>query len=98
VLFECECSGFAPAQIKGIRIVPQGKAFWRDSFDIFVDSYKKSFYFMVGDIDCIDPRTDIDMHILSQGYIAITPLNLDMTDYGKMSQFSAFFGADLDKR
>lgn len=68
-------------QIKGIRVTRQGLRVYRDRLDRRVDPRGKSYYWIGGDSPTGIPETDTDIGALSDGYVSITPLQLDLTAY-----------------
>ena len=45
-------------------------------------SLRRDYFWLVGDCEELEPEaTDTDRWALAHGYVAITPTNLDVTDY-----------------
>lgn len=77
----------APAtKIKGIRIVKQSKRAIEERFDKREDPRKRTYYWLTGEVVKSDGRLDADIEAIRQNYIAITPINCDMTNYDFIEQ------------
>ena len=68
-------------EIKGIKITRQGKRIYNDSIVEKVDPRGKEYYWIGGnELDSVEiENSDIDA--LKKGYVSITPIKLDLTDY-----------------
>ena len=68
-------------QIKGIQITRQGLRVYHDKLDRREDPRGKPYYWTIGDLPTGIPERGTDIGALSQGFVSITPLQLDLTDY-----------------
>ena len=68
-------------QIKGIMVTRQGLRVYRDKLDERVDPRGKPYYWIGGDFPTAIPDEGTDFGALARGYISVTPLDLDLTDY-----------------
>jgi 5'-nucleotidase len=68
-------------QIKGILITRQGLRVYRDRLDRRVDPRGRPYYWIGGDSPTAIPDEGTDFGALEQGYVSITPLHLDLTDF-----------------
>ncbi len=78
------------SEIKGSKIVPQGLTFYNDYFKQYTDDYGRNFHWMVGDIESRDRRSEIDKTVVEGGYISVTPLRVDRTDYDAMDSIKGW--------
>ena len=69
-----------PCQIKGIRFVRQSKAKLKEFFDKRLDLHGKVYYWQ-GAEEHTETDPDTDVIALKQGYITITPIQYDLTNY-----------------
>jgi 5'-nucleotidase len=71
----------AEADLKGYMITRQGLRVYRDTLDKRVDPRGKPYYWIggVGHTDVNEAGTDVGA--LADGYVSITPLQLDLTNY-----------------
>jgi 5'-nucleotidase len=68
-------------QIKGVMVTRQGLRVYRDRLDRRLDPRGKPYYWIGGDSPIAIPDEGTDYGALSRGYISITPLGLDLTNY-----------------
>lgn len=72
--------------IKGIRVGRQTRGNWRESFVKHSDPRGRDYYWMSGAFENHEPNaTDTDEYILSQGYASVVPVQMDLTDYQRMT-------------
>ena len=75
-------------QIKGFHITRQGLRVYRDRLDRRQDPRGKPYYWIGGDAPTGIPEYGTDIGALSEGYVSITPLQLDLTAYPAMQSLS----------
>lgn len=68
-------------KIKGFQITRQGLRVYRDRLDRRVDPRGNAYYWIGGDSPTGVPEAGTDFGALGDGYISITPIHLDLTDY-----------------
>ena len=73
------------AEIKGIKVCRQAKAFWIEKFDKRINPQNKEYYWLTGEFIDEDNSQDTDEWALKNGYISIVPVKFDMTDYENIS-------------
>jgi len=69
------------AEIKGVRITRQGVRIYRDALVQRQDPRGRSYYWIGGEppVGVVEEGTDIGA--LSEGYVSVTPIMLDLTDH-----------------
>ena len=68
-------------ELRGIRITRQGLARWQETFDKRSDPRGSIYYWMDGyKLDMEEPD-DSDGRALSEGFITVTPIRLNMTNH-----------------
>jgi 5'-nucleotidase len=78
-------------QIAGIKICRQNKGFWREEFDQRVDPAGKHYFWLTGEFHNTEPdATDTDEWALSNGYVSIVPLQIDLTCYNTMKTLNSW--------
>lgn len=78
-------------QIKGFRIVRQGLRTYHDVLVARVDPYGRPYYWIGGDRpggDLNEPGTDLNA--VHSGYVSLTPIHLDMTNYAMMREMETW--------
>jgi len=74
--------------IKGIKWTRQGKRIYNDSIYELVDPRGRKYYWIGGEpLEGIENDDDTDIGALSKGFISITPIHLDLTDYRALDKF-----------
>jgi 5'-nucleotidase len=69
-----------PAQVRGLRVTRLGRRIYRDVLVERADPRGRPYYWIGGEPPTGNPEEGTDIGALVQGYISVTPLNLDMTD------------------
>jgi len=67
--------------IQGIRVTRQGLRVYRDKLDERRDPRGQPYYWIGGDYPTGVPDDGTDFAALRDGYVTITPLQLDLTCY-----------------
>ena len=69
-------------EIKGVRITRQCKGNWADEFPSYKDADGNTRYLLTGHFNNREPEAqDTDEWALANGYIAVTPTTIDITEY-----------------
>jgi 5'-nucleotidase len=66
-------------EIKGIKVVRQAKAFWDEDFDERKDPHRRNYYWLRGVFTLKDSGEDTDTWALSNNYVSIVPVQVDLT-------------------
>lgn len=74
-------------EVKGIKITRQGKRKYEELVIQNIDPRGKKYYWIGGNLEPVKNEKDTDISAITQNYISITPVTLDMTDHKKMSEF-----------
>ncbi len=77
-------------QIQGMQITRQGLREYHDRLVCMTDPSGKPFYWIGGDAPTSIRETGTDYGALEDGYVSITPLQLDFTAYRLMDELSAW--------
>jgi 5'-nucleotidase len=77
------------AELRGYQITRQGKRRYGDAIVEQVDPRGRKYYWIGGDDLGFVPDEGTDCTAVDDGYISITPLHLDLTNYASMSALSA---------
>lgn len=68
-------------QVKGFLVTRQGLRVYRDRLDRRLDPRGKPYYWIGGDAPTGIPDEGTDFNAIEQGFVSITPLQLDLTDF-----------------
>lgn len=71
---------------KGYRITTQGKRFFTDAVVEKVDPRGKKYYWIGGDLERWEGGPLSDFRAVQDGYVSITPIHLDMTNYASLAE------------
>ena len=74
-------------QIRGFAITRQGKRIYRDELVSRDDPRAKPYYWIGGRAPTGIPEEGTDFWALSEGFVSITPLHLDLTAYAHINTF-----------
>jgi 5'-nucleotidase len=72
------------SELKGYMITRQGLRVYRDALDARLDPRGKPYYWIGGDFPTGVDEPGTDFGALRAGYVSITPLQLDLTNYKAM--------------
>ncbi|GJQ23781.1 MAG: 5'/3'-nucleotidase SurE [Planctomycetia bacterium] len=70
-----------PDQIKGIKVTRQFAHDFKENFEKRIDPGGKAYYWLLGTDKRLHREEETDIHAVNEGYISITPLLYDLTDY-----------------
>ncbi|MDH4228024.1 MAG: 5'/3'-nucleotidase SurE [Deltaproteobacteria bacterium] len=73
-------------RIKGVRITRQGKRVFGDTVIEKTDPRGRKYYWIGGDMLHWEGGDDCDFAAIKKGYVSITPIHLDMTNYAAVSE------------
>ncbi len=73
-------------EIKGIRIGRQAHARWEEEYDKRINPHGREYFWLTGKFVNLDDGTDTDEYYLSQGYVSVVPVTVDLTDYALMKR------------
>ena len=68
-------------EIQGLAITKQGESKWDDYYEERIDPYGEKYYWLTGKMEYQDKEKDRDVIALKNGYVSITPVHFDFTDY-----------------
>jgi 5'-nucleotidase len=76
--------------IAGVRISRQGHARFAEYFEKRVDPRNRIYYWQGSDRQRFEDSLDIDGTALKEGYITVTPIACDMTDYRMLEDLKSW--------
>lgn len=75
----------AASEIQGIRLSRQTRGFWREDFYARQDPHGRDYFWLTGAFQNAEPEAeDTDEWALSHNYVAVVPVQVDMTDYAML--------------
>lgn len=78
------------AQIRGICVTRQGLRVYRDKLDERTDPRGQSYFWIGGEYPTGVADEGTDFGALSDGYVSVTPLQLDLTHYGMVERLKSW--------
>ncbi len=84
ILLSVNIPALSAAEIKGIRLTKQAASRFVEEFVTEKDHEGKKVYSLAGAIELYDPDGTSDEEAVAEGFVSITPLKLDMTDYAAL--------------
>ncbi len=78
-------------KVKAIRVCPQGKRIVNIQLSERADPKGRPYFWLGGERDNTPEKTGVDIDYLHKGYITITPIGMDLTDYKSIEKIRAIF-------
>jgi 5'-nucleotidase len=75
-------------EIKGIAVARLGKQIYEESIVKKRDPRGRRYYWIGGHVSTWTVEPDTDLAIVADGWVAVTPIELDLTDYGALEALS----------
>lgn len=75
-------------QIKGVRVTKMGRRLYRDQWDRRVDPRGRTYYWLAGELMELDNDLDSDVAATEEGFISVTPVQLDLTRYDQIARLN----------
>ena len=67
------------APIAGVRATRQARARWEEEFEERRDPFDRPYFWLGGTFVDLDGGPDTDLAALHDGFVSVTPLQLDLT-------------------
>lgn len=83
-------------KIKGIKVTRLGVRNYDNLFEERRDPRGNTYYWLGGGVKEEEQEKDSDVVAVQEGYISITPINLDLTDYKLIAQYKNTFANYLE--
>ncbi|MSR07506.1 MAG: 5'/3'-nucleotidase SurE [Gemmatimonadetes bacterium] len=78
------------ASIKGIKITTLGRRVFSDSLTEMRDPWNRKMYWIGGGQVSWSGREDSDFRAVQDGYVSVTPLHVDLTNYSLLEEVSSW--------
>lgn len=72
------------AELAGIRFTRQGKRMYENAIKETVSPWGETFFWIGGGMPIWEHGDDTDMSAIREGWVSITPLHLDLTNYSAL--------------
>ena len=70
-----------PEEVQGVKVTSLGQRRYADSITKALDPKGREYFWIGGDISTWNGGEDADYRAVKEGFISVTPLHLDLTDY-----------------
>lgn len=81
--------------IKGVRVTKLGVRNYENLFEERKDPRGNTYYWLGGGIKEEQQEEESDVLAVKEGYISITPVHLDLTDYRLLNEYKKYFSRIL---
>jgi 5'-nucleotidase len=83
-LLSVNLPGIPPDQVRGVRVTSLGRRRYRDSLTRARDPSGREYFWIGGGVTNWTGTSDSDFRAVEEGFISVTPLHLDLTNYRLM--------------
>ncbi|MDF7805865.1 5'/3'-nucleotidase SurE [Pontiellaceae bacterium B12219] len=74
------------SELKGMKAARMGRSRFIEKFSEHRDPRGNLYYWLDGELDLLDDAADTDVRIVESGYVALTPIHIDLTAHHCMEQ------------
>jgi 5'-nucleotidase len=90
-MFNVNIPGLETSQIKGWRVTRLGKVRYNDTYELRHDPGGKPYYWLKGSLEVLDADPETDIITVREGFVSITPLRPEMTDFSGIPRLNRDF-------
>ncbi len=91
ILLNVNVPNVAISELKGIKITRMGKSRFEEIFHQRSNPAGDIYYWLDGDLKVIGDSSGTDIEAIQEGYISITPISYDLTNYVVMEEITKRF-------
>ncbi len=84
LVFNINVPDLPDEKVKGIKITRAGKVDYREAYDHRRDPNGKSYYWIQGWPEIVDNSPECDIVAVKNGFVSLTPLQPELTDFSAM--------------
>ena len=89
-LFNVNLPPVAPADVRGIRVTSLGQRRYAESITRANDPSGREYFWIGGGVASWQGGADSDFQAVNEGYVSVTPLHLDLTNYKLLEEIRAW--------
>jgi 5'/3'-nucleotidase len=89
-LFNVNLPAVPPSEVRGIRVTSLGRRRYADSITRADDPSGKEYFWIGGGVAQWRGAEDSDFQAVEDGFVSVTPLRLDLTDYELLEDIRAW--------
>jgi 5'-nucleotidase len=90
ILLNVNVPFMAEDQIRGFRLTRQGLRVYHSRLDERIDPRGRPYYWIGGDAPTGVPERGTDVGALAEGFVSVTPLQLDLTAYHALTDLNTW--------
>jgi 5'-nucleotidase len=90
VLLNVNVPSLPRRQVKGVEVTRLGQREYRDELIKRKDPFGRDYYWIGGEPPGGDGEPGTDLHAVANGYVSITPVQIDLTDHALMEHIAAW--------
>ena len=79
-----------PGDVKGVRVTSLGRRRYSDSLTRARDPSGREYFWIGGGVTAWHGPADSDFRAVEEGYVSVTPLHLDLTNYRLLEEIKAW--------
>ena len=85
-LLNVNLPALAPSELRGVRVTNLGRRRYIDSITRAPDPSGREYYWIGGGYPHWNGGPDSDFRAVKEGYVSVTPLHLDLTNYTRLDE------------
>jgi 5'-nucleotidase len=89
-LLSVNLPGVSPDRVKGVRVTSLGRRRYNESLTRAKDPSGKEYFWIGGGLSDWMGSPDADFRAVQDGYVSVTPLHLDLTNYRLIEEIRAW--------
>ena len=89
-LFNVNLPPVPPSEVRGIKVTSLGRRRYADSITRALDPSGREYFWIGGGVAQWRGPRDSDFQAIDDGYVSVTPLHLDLTNYGLLEDIRAW--------
>jgi 5'-nucleotidase len=89
-LFNVNLPPVSPGEVKGIKVTSLGKRRYADSITRANDPSGREYFWIGGGVASWSGAQDSDFQAIEDGFVSVTPLHLDLTNYELLEEIRAW--------
>jgi 5'-nucleotidase len=78
------------SELKGMKAARMGRSRFVEKFTTHLDPRGNKYYWLDGELDLLDDSPDTDVRVVNDGYVALTPIHIDLTAHHAMEQVATW--------
>jgi 5'-nucleotidase len=78
------------SELRGMKAARMGRSRFVEKFSTHLDPRGNKYYWLDGELDLLDDSADTDVRVVQSGYVALTPIQIEMTAFNSMEQVAGW--------